>query len=73
MNCWEFIKCPKKTYENCPAYPENGYDCWKVPFTRCTHGKYLASTILKKTINCQECDFYRKNAHKFFHCLDVTL
>lgn len=66
MNCWEFMNGPKDKYEGCPAYPDNGYDCWKVPFTKCVYdnGKCVAPTILERATYCQRCDFYRKNGHR---------
>ena len=32
MNCWEYIKCKNK--EKCPAYPDQGRECWTVRGTR---------------------------------------
>ena len=31
--CWEFLTCG--VIENCPAYPDHGYDCWTVEGTLC--------------------------------------
>jgi hypothetical protein len=29
QNCWEFMECPPKIKEKCPAYQNNtGKDCW---------------------------------------------
>ncbi len=32
-NCWEFRNCGSKN--KCPAYPNNGRDCWHVTNTLC--------------------------------------
>ena len=39
MTCWEYNKCPKEGYENCLAYPQNGYDCWTVTGKKHNCGK----------------------------------
>jgi methyl-accepting chemotaxis protein len=31
--CWEFLTCG--VIEDCPAYPDHGYDCWTVEGTLC--------------------------------------
>lgn len=65
MNCWEFMKCGPVTYQNCPAYPDNGLDCWKVTGTKCAGGTIEKATKAEKIMHCNRCDFYRQHAHKF--------
>ena len=66
MNCWEFKNCPQETYENCPAYPDRGLDCWKVTGTKCDKGKYEMATLKEKIEFCRyKCDFYKTYASKF--------
>ena len=31
--CWEHVKCGRQ--EQCPAYPNRGFDCWNVAGTWC--------------------------------------
>ncbi len=31
--CWEYMKCGKE--EECPAYPDHGFECWTVEGTVC--------------------------------------
>ena len=31
--CWEYLTC--KVYEDCPAYPKRGHDCWNMEGTLC--------------------------------------
>lgn len=65
MNCWEFMKCPDKTFQTCPAYPDKGLDCWKVTGTRCAQGKFVKATNKEKVEHCRSCAFYEAHAHKY--------
>ncbi len=33
MNCWEYINCGSQ--QKCPAFPDNGRECWSVTGTLC--------------------------------------
>jgi hypothetical protein len=65
MNCWEFMKCPKETYENCPAYPDRGQDCWKITGTKCERGTIEKKKLEEKIAHCRSCDFFNKHAHRY--------
>lgn len=58
MNCWEFKKCGRDKSNDCPAYPSNGAECWRVAGTMC--GGKVQGTFAQKLANCMECDFYKK-------------
>lgn len=53
--CWEFLKCGREGV--CPAYPDYGFDCYKVTGTECrgeTQGSYE-----EKIAKCRAtCAFY---------------
>lgn len=65
MDCWDFMRCGDKVYENCPAYPNKGRECWKVTGTKCDHGKLEKSSILEKIAFCRSCGFYTDYAQKY--------
>lgn len=65
MMCWEIVKCAEEVREKCPAYPDNGMDCWKVTGTMCAQGKYEKATLTEKLTHCMNCEFYKQYAHKF--------
>ncbi len=65
MNCWEFRRCPEKTFAVCPAYPDKGLDCWKITGTKCNLGRLEKATLNEKIEFCRTCDFYKTYAHKF--------
>ena len=45
--CWDHMNCGKEN--QCPAYPERGFDCWAVPVL-CAEGKSKAATAIKSVI-----------------------
>ncbi|MDI6815946.1 MAG: hypothetical protein QME41_01970 [Actinomycetota bacterium] len=57
MNCWEMKKCGRDLSNDCPAYPANGCECWRVAGTMC--GGKVQGTFAQKLVNCMECDFYK--------------
>ncbi len=57
MNCWEFKHCGKDKTGDCPAYPKNGTDCWRVAGTMC--GGKVQGSFAQKLANCMECDYYK--------------
>ena len=65
MNCWEFMKCPERTFQECPAYPDKGLDCWKVTGTKCAQGAIVKASALEKIQHCRSCRFYTGYANKF--------
>ena len=64
MNCWEFKKCGKRLCRTCPAYPDNGLECWKVTGTKCDSGKLTMASIEQKLMFCVKCSFYLQHASK---------
>jgi hypothetical protein len=60
MNCWEFRNCkhiPEGGLEVCPAYPDHGSTCARVPYTLCDGSKQ--ETFAVKLADCVKCDFYK--------------
>lgn len=57
MNCWEFKNCGRDKSKDCPAYPNNGTNCWRVAGTMC--GGKVQGTFAQKLANCMECDYYK--------------
>ena len=67
-NCWEVKKCGRTPGGNkvaelgaCPAYPDNGKNCWHVAGTFC--GGKVQGTWADKRGGCLMCNFY-KDAHR---------
>lgn len=65
MNCWEYKECGReeggKNAEElgvCPAWPDNGADCWFMAGTLC--GGRPEGTYADKLGSCRTCDFYDK-------------
>lgn len=58
MNCWEMKNCGRDKSNDCPAYPDNGQECWKVAGTMC--GGQVQGTYAQKLANCMECEVYKK-------------
>lgn len=46
--CWEFHKCGVE--QKCPAYPDQGRECWKVTGTLC-RGQ-VQGTAEQKKLDC---------------------
>ncbi len=65
MNCWEFMNCREDTYKKCPAYPNQGLDCWKVTGTWCAKGTIQKATAKEKITHCRTCNFYQQHANKY--------
>ena len=66
MTCWKYNNCPKDKYEECPAYPDNGRDCWSVTEKKYDKGKSEASSILEKLYLCKNnCNFFKTYLHSF--------
>ncbi len=54
--CWEYEKCGKTN--QCPAYPDHGFDCWAVSGTLC-RGEHQGS-YQEKVSDCRgKCDYYK--------------
>ncbi len=65
MDCWQYKNCNREVRNNCPAYPDNGKDCWKVTGTDCGQGHYRKATLAEKIAFCRECDYYEEYAHQY--------
>ena len=57
--CWEVKNCPTERHNSCPAYPENGQECWSVTGTLC--GGKEQGTYQEKMANCRKCNVYEMN------------
>jgi len=64
MNCWEFLECGRekggakeKEFGVCPAYPDHGKQCAKIPRTLC--GGTVQGDWAMKLFGCQKCGFYK--------------
>jgi len=66
MTCWEYNNCPKDTYKECPAYPQNGYDCWVVTDKKYNRGKSEAASFFEKFNFCKnDCNFFKTYINRF--------
>ncbi|NOX25183.1 MAG: hypothetical protein GXP59_03540 [Deltaproteobacteria bacterium] len=57
VRCWEVKGCPEERRNRCPAYPDDGGDCWMVTGTQC--GGKEQGTYRDKMANCRKCDTYK--------------
>ena len=64
MNCWEYKNCPPEIHELCPAFPNNGHECWKIPGTKCEGGAVQFLDMRDKAEYCFECDFYDNHGQR---------
>ncbi len=55
--CWDVKECPEDRRAICPAYPDNGSDCWMVTGTQC--GGEEQGTYREKMVSCRQCDTYK--------------
>ena len=66
MTCWEYNNCPKDTYEECPAYPQTGHDCWTVTGKKYNKGNSEAASFFEKLYFCKSnCNFFRTHIQRF--------
>ncbi|MGO9568576.1 MAG: two-CW domain-containing protein [Desulfomonilaceae bacterium] len=55
-NCWETVKCKRES--GCPAYPNQGRNCFAVTATMCRGEKQ--GSYDEKIRKCREvCNFYK--------------
>jgi len=55
-NCWEFMECPIKVKEKCPAYKNNaGMVCWFF------WGDKGGCPALRIGAGCANCHWFKKN------------
>lgn len=64
MDCWSFMDCPEDVRFQCPAYPGNGRDCWKMANTMCGGGKLVLTSLVEKVAFCRNCEFYLRYVSK---------
>ena len=66
MTCWEYNNCPKEVHENCPAYPDNGRDCWTVTERKYNCGNIEAPSFFEKLYFCKyNCTFFKTHIRSF--------
>ncbi len=65
MSCWDYMKCGREKggdkegeYGTCPAYPDQGDDCWEVVGTFCK-GE-IQGSIAQKIDSCSKCQWYKR-------------
>lgn len=63
VTCWEMKNCPPSRRAKCPAYPQQGDQCWTVTATLC--GGQEQGSYHEKMENCRKCDVYQA-AHGAF-------
>lgn len=65
--CWEFMNCPDEVCSACPAYPEYGFECWKLTGTKCNSGAFFKTSFEEKILHCRnECEFYKTHLKKLY-------
>jgi len=57
--CWEVKNCPTDRRNSCPAFPNDGQECWAVTGTLC--GGKEQGTYQEKMANCRQCNVYEMN------------
>lgn len=51
--CWRFMNCPPERQVQCPAFPNNGRNCWDVDYTWCDG--QMQGKASEKTEKCAQC------------------
>ena len=61
--CWSIMNCPPERQVQCPAFPNNGRNCWDIDYTWCDG--QMQGKALEKTQKCTQCsvsmELKRKN------------
>ncbi|HLA28815.1 MAG TPA: PAS domain S-box protein [Syntrophales bacterium] len=55
-DCWNVMDCPNERQIQCPAFPNEGRNCWDVDYTWC-NGQ-MQGKALDKTKTCTQCRVY---------------
>jgi PAS domain S-box-containing protein len=51
--CWSIMECPPERQVQCPAFPNNGRNCWDIDYTWCDG--QMQGKALEKTKKCTQC------------------
>jgi PAS domain S-box-containing protein len=51
--CWSIMNCPPERQVRCPAFPNNGGQCWDIDYTWCDG--QMQGKALEKTKKCAQC------------------
>jgi PAS domain S-box-containing protein len=51
--CWSITDCPPERQVQCPAFPNNGRNCWDSDYTWCDG--QMQGKALEKTAKCTQC------------------
>ena len=54
--CWSFLNCPPERQVQCPAFPNNGRNCWEIDYTWCDG--QMQGKADEKTEKCAQCQVY---------------
>lgn len=52
-HCWDIISCPPERQVQCPAFPNNGRNCWEIDHTLC-NGR-MQGDATEKAETCSSC------------------
>ena len=55
-HCWSFMDCPNERQMQCPAFPNNGRNCWDVDYTWCDG--QMQGKAADKIEKCTQCIVY---------------
>ena len=61
-DCWSFMNCPPERQVQCPAFPNNGRNCWDIDYTWCDG--QMQGKALEKTKMCTQCRVYMELRNK---------
>lgn len=51
--CWSIVDCPPERQVQCPAFPDNGRNCWDIDYTWCDG--QMQGKAIEKTKKCAQC------------------
>jgi len=51
--CWSIMDCPPERQVQCPAFPNNGRNCWDIDYTWCDG--QMQGKASEKTKKCMQC------------------
>ncbi len=55
--CWDILDCPPERQVQCPAFPNNGRNCWEIDYTWCDG--QMQGKASDKTKECKKCPVHK--------------
>ncbi|MBF0384258.1 MAG: PAS domain-containing protein [Candidatus Omnitrophica bacterium] len=60
-SCWDIVNCPPERQVQCPAFPNNGVNCWEIDYTWCDG--QMQGKANEKRHKCNKCIVRIRDRH----------